>query len=767
VVTNVHTDAIAAYLDDGTLVAQSKADIDIDGDGKIDLGTRLVSREVLFHLGDVAKTTVPNLPGLGFLGAPGSTIWMAPIVQDPRIIWPGFSTEDPNLRGKADSLDVRLVGVEGPGKAEVFMAADNRIFSSTTQLPAWRIGVPQHTHMNWAFTKPGTYTFTFELSGRVDGRQQTARNDYTFVVGDLAAHTRQSSVSLQASSTSVEQGEQVMFTAAVAPAGAAGAVQFWDLSSGMLLGHTPVADGKAQFLAEALNPGTRRIVADFVPTWSTDVEASTSASVNIAVGGEEQHRPGHTDTQPVPDSTLTAHTPGSVVEITSAGRRVVAGATVTARVKDGALAGHWLSVWLPGQSPAWRGWVQADQAGAFSIDLEGARVRSQQLVVKDAAGAFVGWDRFDIGRPLVSGGGAGSGTGGGSGGGGGSGTSSGGGSGSGGGNGSGAGSSSGSRAPGARNCQPAVTLDHGHIDAFYVSAANGRAVLQLMEDVTGYHVIRDAETVLLKVNQSARGTVAGAPPGTPASGYVLPLTQRSDLIWPGWDTNRTSASGYSDVSISVTNVSGPGTVSLYTQGDWGAWASLLTNGGYRLPGTFREPRPVHTHAQWVFSEKGVYKLTVRAVATNPKTGKSLTTSSHTYVFQVGDGPLGDTFCTVKPHGRADAAQVNAAVDKATKDALTKAKAAEQAKAKAAEQAKAKQEAEKRKAAERTKQESGSGEDGAGALDEILGGGGAGNQTLLVGLVGMGSGLLISGIAGGTVWYVRRLRRMTAAAEQAT
>lgn len=758
VIENVHTDAVSAYLDDGVLVAQTKADIDADGDGLIDLGTRLVTSEVLFHVGDAAKMQLPDVPGFGFLGTPGDTIWMAPMVQDPRIIWPGFSTEDPNLRGKASSLDISLIGVEGPGRAEVFMGPDHRVFSSSTELPSWRTGVPQHTHMNWVFTAPGSYTFTFQISGQVDGRHQTAQNDYTFVVGDLAAHTRATSVSLQASSTSLQPGEPVRLTANVAPAGATGAVQFLDLGSGALLGHTPVTGGQAQFVAEGLNPGTRRIVAEFVPAWSTDHKASASAVLHLTVEGEVQQRPAHSDTQPVPESELSTQNPGSMVEITSAGKQVVAGTSVTARVKDPVHAGRWLSVWLTGQNPAWRGWVQADQNGAFSLDLGDAAPRTQQLVVKDADGGFVGWDRFALVAPPNTGGGAGTDPGG----------TPGGGSetpdGSGPGDSDAPGGSEEPRAPSGQTCRPGITLDRGHIDAFYVSAANGKAVLQLMEDVTGHRVIREAETVLLRVKESALGTVRGAPKGTPSRGYVLPLTQRSDLIWPGWDTNRTSTSGYSDVSIKVTKVTGPGTVSLYTQGDWGAWAPILTSKRYKLPGTIREPRPAHTHAQWVFSKKGIYKLTAHAVATNPATGRSLKTASHTYVFQVGDVPLGDAFCGLRSKGAAVAKQVNAAVTKATQEALEEARAAEQAEVEAAEQ---EADVAEQTTGPRPTQATAQPEpEDEGLLPGISGPDG-GSRTLLAGLFGLGSGLLIAGIAGATVWHVKRLRRTGAAVETPT
>ncbi|MCW5954395.1 MAG: choice-of-anchor M domain-containing protein, partial [Propionibacteriaceae bacterium] len=405
------------------------------------------------------------------------------------------------------------------------------------------------------------------------------------------------------------------------------------------------------------------------------------------------------------------------------------------------LAGSWLSVWLPGQSPAWRGWVQADQSGAFSVGLTDARVRSQQVVVKDAEGGFVGWDRLEI-VAVPDPGGNGAGSGGGSSGGGNSGGDS--------------GSDDEPKAPSTQTCRPGITLDRGHIDAFYVSAANGKAVLQLMEDVTGYHVIREAETVLLRVKESALGTIRGAPKGTSSKGYVLPLTQRSDLIWPGWDTNRTSSSGYSDVAIKVTRVQGPGTVSLYTQGDWGAWKPILTSKSYQLPGTIREPRPAHTHAQWVFSKKGVYTLTAHAVATDPDTGRSLKTASHTYVFQVGDVPLGDVFCGLKTRGASDAKQVNAAVNKAAAEALEEARAAEQADAEAAGQEVPGTTGPS--SGPRTTQAPSSAEADGGPVSGGSSGGG-GNQALIAGLVGLGSGLLIAGIAGGTVWYVRRLRQV--------
>lgn len=721
VLEDVHTDAVSVYLDDGELVAETQADVDEE------VRKRLVTQELLFHLSDAAKGQIQENSRWSFLGNPGDDFWLAPEVQQDDIIWPGFSTEDPNLRGSASSVDVRLLDVDGPGRVEIAQGdggSVHRLFSSEEDLGPWRLTVPQHVHAFWAFTEPGTYTFTFEVSGSVDGRQQSAQNDYTFVVGDLDAHTQGTHVSIEASSRSVEQGEPVLFTASMEPEAAAGAMQFRDLASGTVLGHTPVVDGEAQFRADALNPGERRIIAEFVPTWSTDFEPSNSSSANVTVEGEVQEEPTEDDTEPVPNSEIEARTPGTEIVVTG-NEQVVTGYDVTARATDSALAGHWLSVWLPGQSPAWRGWVQADQNGNFSVNLQGASTGYQRLVVKDAEGEFVGWDSFEVVRaPDVGGGGDDPG-----------------------GNNPGGGGGGGSRSA-AQDCRPEVTLDHGHIDAFYVSAANGTAVMQLMEDVTGSHVLRQPETTLLKVKESALGRVGGAPSGVPSRGYWLPLSQDNNLIWPGWDTNTTRPSGHTDVSINITGVNGPGTVSVYTEDQWGAKRPLLNGGRYNLPGTIRERRPAHTHAHWVFSEKGIYTLTANAVATNPSNGRTLTTGTHTYVFQVGNVPLGDVFCGLSSSGGADAAAVNAAVDEYAADAL----AAAQADSEAGDSA-----------ASRDARANREGEEGAGGFFSDLFGGGAVDPALLAGLLGLGGGLLVSGIAGGTIWYVIRLRKIAPAA----
>ncbi|MBO1902963.1 choice-of-anchor M domain-containing protein [Leucobacter weissii] len=754
-IANVHTDTVSVYLDGGKLNLQSKADVD----GVI--GKRFATQGLVFHLSDAGRTTVPSGSAYRFLGAAGDELWLAPQIQNPRVIWPGFSTEDPNLRGRAkgDAVRIRLVKAEGPGKVELFLTElgdVRRTFSSSSSLSAWSTGVPQHTHMNWAFTAPGIYRLTFEAEATVttssgkNPKKQTAENTYTFAVGGLDLPT---ATSFEADDVTPEAGDPVTLTASVRQAGAAlpddvGAVQFRDASRNVVLGHAPVVDGTAALRTSALPSGQRRIVAEFVPAISNTHRASASEELPILVGGDAAPRPAADDARAPATSALDAVVAGSGVRILTAAKTLVAGETATAQLRGAPSRGDWVSVWLHAQSTSsrkWLGWVHTDLDGSFTVPIaKGTATGTYRLALKDRDGALLGWDRLIVGSPSSAGTVPKS-------------------------------PSTGKKKPSKKSAKkagskpgrtttttvvtrgsrsytrvctpPAVTLDRGHVDAFNVSAANGRAVLQVKEDVTGSQVIREAESVLLKVKEAAYNPrIPAGVPGSP-SGYVLPLTQDQSLLWPGWDTNRTTISGYSDVSIHVRSVDGPAKVYIYTQESFGGWKPLLTNKSFTLPGTLRERTPAHTHAQWVFPKKGIYTLTVNAVAKNPKNGKSLTTATHTYVFQVGDAPLGDTFCTIVPTAAAEGAEVNRAERRATAAAIS----AEQAE----NRKRAREQAESGTALPAGPSDPfGSGPGGGAAPLEALLRGEAGPE-LVAGIVGGGL-LVLGGIAGVTVWWVRRL-----------
>ena len=595
IISNVHTDTVSAKLVDNQLTLEAKYDTP-EGEK----GVWIDPRNTVFHLEDLpsARLTVPAADHFSFLGAPGETVWVAPQRQNYDLIWPGFSTEDAALVDamRGGTLKIRLLGVDGPGRAEVFLTetfGPRRIFSSVDQLGDWTMGIPQHTHMNWAFGETGTYRFTFEAEAVINGQTQKAQNTYTFVVGELPDEE--------------DGGED-------APGG------------------TGDADGTGD--------------------GETDAGSDTP--------GKDQNPDANEETA-APNKPRDPATPP------------------TASPK----------------SPPTQG----------TKPKAPAKKPSQQAPRQNPRAA-------------------------------------------------------------AQECVPPLVFDSGHIDLFNVSAANNRAVLQLKEDVTGLNVIREPESVLLRVKPSAYGPIPSGIGGAPARGYMLPLAQDPNLLWPGWNSlGFTEASGYTNVSIRIHSVNGPGSVILATQDPLGGWSPIMNR--WAMPGTISMPTPAHTHAAWVFSHSGVYKLTVSATATNPANGRTLTTATRTYAFQVGDVPLGDVLCGVgvDPETAAIGQNVQAAVQEAAASA-----AAEEQRRAAAAQAEAEKKQKTSRAAKQAdakkltpkKQKAGGASSVKSAFSDVFGvfdetANGSVSPAAVAAILG-GGAVTFAGIVGLTVWYVRRLLR---------
>lgn len=195
--------------------------------------------------------------------------------------------------------------------------------------------------------------------------------------------------------------------------------------------------------------------------------------------------------------------------------------------------------------------------------------------------------------------------------------------------------------------QTKFVLDHGHIDAFHIipDGSDGIAI-NLKEDVTALGTERVPEDVILHVKESAAMEVPAGFPGGGARGYVLPLTQNPDLIWPGWETTPARPIS-SDITIRVESVDGPGDVYVWTSGNFGQIASLVDTADHSLPGNILVPGNAHVHANWNFTEAGLYTLRVSAV-----TPDGATTRTATYTFVVGDFNAADTSTTLTADGEA-------------------------------------------------------------------------------------------------------------------
>ena len=139
-----------------------------------------------------SEIAVPDDPAYGFLGAPGTSAWVLPQVQDPDLLWPGIGSEEiaPGVFSN-DSLKVDVVGVSGPADVSIFTTD---AFGAPTVLVDSGNGLPDristtaggHLHANWAFEAAGNYQIKVRVSGTLAAtgkRVTSAVATYCFKVG--------------------------------------------------------------------------------------------------------------------------------------------------------------------------------------------------------------------------------------------------------------------------------------------------------------------------------------------------------------------------------------------------------------------------------------------------------------------------------------------------------------------------------------------------------------------------------------------------------
>jgi surface-anchored protein len=144
----------------------------------------------------VPEASLTDVPGgaFDFLGPAGTRVHLLPQVQDPSLVWPGWSTERLSASEVVgDAVRLRLVGVEGPGNLAVFTTDQfgaPKVLMDSDGGGANEIGVPirTHAHANWAFDTAGVHRVTIDVIGEIAGSGLTAtRVTYVFLVGDATA----------------------------------------------------------------------------------------------------------------------------------------------------------------------------------------------------------------------------------------------------------------------------------------------------------------------------------------------------------------------------------------------------------------------------------------------------------------------------------------------------------------------------------------------------------------------------------------------------
>jgi surface-anchored protein len=128
--------------------------------------------DVVLQVPAAAKVTVPSGSGWSFLGAPGATAWVLPQSSTSGLLWAGWNTtEIPSGVLQGNSVTFKLNSVTGPGNVSVYTVSagtPTRLYDSSDGLPDTRaVARNVHAHANWGFTAAGTYTVTFEVTGKL------------------------------------------------------------------------------------------------------------------------------------------------------------------------------------------------------------------------------------------------------------------------------------------------------------------------------------------------------------------------------------------------------------------------------------------------------------------------------------------------------------------------------------------------------------------------------------------------------------------------
>lgn len=162
-----------------------------------------------------------------------------------------------------------------------------------------------------------------------------------------------------------------------------------------------------------------------------------------------------------------------------------------------------------------------------------------------------------------------------------------------------------------------VVLDDGHID-FGPTLNTGDWIVQIHDDTSAPSYWRMPADVVAQVNDGSKLTVPendayaflGLEPG--AEAWVIPQVREPGVIWAGWNTQEPNVLDALSMgtTLAILGVDGPGSVSVYLQsGNFGDPDPLWSTHDAFPQSSWIELN-THTHANWVFSDPGVYLVEV-------------------------------------------------------------------------------------------------------------------------------------------------------------
>ena len=199
---------------------------------------------------------------------------------------------------------------------------------------------------------------------------------------------------------------------------------------------------------------------------------------------------------------------------------------------------------------------------------------------------------------------------------------------------------------------PAV-IEAGHVD-LGPRLIGGKITVSLRDDSAASPVWRDPNKTVLRVRD---GALIQVPQGEDYKFladskrvYVLPQTQKTQLVWLGWNTQDPAVTKLiqGGVNMRIEQVKGPGRSWLILQEGTFGKPKVLADSAASAQDIWVDTN-THVHANWIFSKPGIYlvKVSFKATGVDGKTYQATTTLR----FAVGDATSTTNALKAQPSGK--------------------------------------------------------------------------------------------------------------------
>ncbi|GAA2113755.1 choice-of-anchor M domain-containing protein [Streptomyces synnematoformans] len=167
-----------------------------------------------------------------------------------------------------------------------------------------------------------------------------------------------------------------------------------------------------------------------------------------------------------------------------------------------------------------------------------------------------------------------------------------------------------------------TVIDKGHVDAIAPRLVEGgfRTLLRDSRDPADV-VWREPSSVVMHLTPAGRQTIPDPAGGLAYVGepgdvfHLIPQVQNPEVVWAGWNTEAFAAADLDGrLRLSLDEVEGPGALAVWA---WSPFGQPLPRFDTRdgLPDGYEVGAGTHEHANWAFTEEGVYRMTFTFSAT--------------------------------------------------------------------------------------------------------------------------------------------------------